>query len=84
LEPQAERMLHNIDALLAAQGATFANVVSAVVYLKHLTDAPLLAQILRERRFDGFPFTVVEAPLCRPELLCETEAIAVLPVTAEA
>lgn len=78
-EPQAERMLHNIHALLAAQGATFANLVSAVVYLKKLSDASLLDALFHTHGFEGFPYTVVEAPLCRPELLCETEAVAVLP-----
>ena len=84
LEPQAERTVHNLRALLGVQGATFANVVSAVAYLKHLNDAPVLERILRERGFEGFPLNLVEAPLCRPELLCEIEAVAVLPATANA
>ena len=33
-----------------------------------------------ERGFDNFPCAIVKAPLCRPELLCETEAVAVLPL----
>jgi enamine deaminase RidA (YjgF/YER057c/UK114 family) len=81
-EAQAGRMLHNIATLLAAQGATFENVVSAVTYLKHPSDAPALRRILGSRRFDGFPCALVEAPLCRPELLCETEAVAILPLAA--
>ncbi len=32
-----------------------------------------------EHGFEGFPCTLVEAPICRPDLLCETEALAVLP-----
>ena len=36
--------------------------------------------ICRQRGFDGFPLVVVDAPLCRPELLCEIEAEAVLPL----
>jgi enamine deaminase RidA (YjgF/YER057c/UK114 family) len=74
-------MLHNLASLLAEQGATFRDVVSAVTYLKHPGDAPVLHALCRERGFDGFPWTVVEAPLCRPALLCETEAIAALPLT---
>jgi hypothetical protein len=34
---------------------------------------------LRAAGFAGFPHAMVEAPICRPELLCETEALAVLP-----
>ena len=77
---QADRMLHNIASLLAAQGATFNDVVSAVTYLKRPGDAGALRAMFRQRGFDGFPCHVVEAPLCRPELLCETEAVAALPL----
>jgi enamine deaminase RidA (YjgF/YER057c/UK114 family) len=78
---QADRMLHNVASLLAKQGATFRDVVSGVTYLKHPGDAPVLHALCRQRGFDGFPCAVVEAPLCRPDLLCETEAVAALPLT---
>jgi enamine deaminase RidA (YjgF/YER057c/UK114 family) len=79
-EAQAERMLVNISSLLEAQGASFQDLVSAVAYLKNAEDAPLLRAILHEHGFEGFPCTLVEAPICRPELLCEIEAVAVLPL----
>jgi enamine deaminase RidA (YjgF/YER057c/UK114 family) len=82
MSAQAERMLHNIATLLAQQNAGFADLVSAVTYLKHLGDAPALRSVCKARGFQGFPWAVVEAPLCRPELLCETEAVALLPVAA--
>lgn len=78
-EAQAERMLVNVAALLEGQGATFADVVSAVTYLKHPADAGRLREKLREAGFEGFPNVLVAAQICRPELLCETEALAVLP-----
>ncbi|HVM95200.1 MAG TPA: RidA family protein [Candidatus Acidoferrales bacterium] len=78
-EAQAERMLGNIESLLAARGARFADVISAVTYLKNRGDAPALRAVCRKHGFDGFPCALVEAPLCRPELLCETEAVAMLP-----
>ena len=77
---QAQRMLLNISSLLEAQGASYRDVVCAVTYLKNARDAPLLRTIFREQGFEGFPCTLVEAPICRPELLCETEAVAVLPL----
>jgi enamine deaminase RidA (YjgF/YER057c/UK114 family) len=77
---QAERMLVNISALLEAHGASFQDVVSAVAYLKNAGDAPLLRAVFHEHGFEGFPCTLVEAPICRPDLLCETEAVAVLPL----
>jgi len=77
---QAERMLHNVEALLAKQGATFADLISGVTYLKHRSDAAVLRARFRERGLDGVPLPLVEAPLCRPELLCEMEAVAMLPL----
>jgi enamine deaminase RidA (YjgF/YER057c/UK114 family) len=79
-EAQVDRMLHNVAALLARQGADFRHLVSGVTYVKRWSDAPMLRAMLRKRGFDGFPLALVEAPLCRPELLCETEAVASLPL----
>jgi enamine deaminase RidA (YjgF/YER057c/UK114 family) len=79
---QVDRMLHNITTLLARQGATVEDLVSGVTYLKNPNDAPVLRSIFRDRGFDRFPCPLVEAPLCRPELLCEAEAVAMLPLPA--
>jgi enamine deaminase RidA (YjgF/YER057c/UK114 family) len=81
-EAQADRMLDNISSLLARQGAGFENLVSGVTYLRNPGDAPVLRSICRQRGFDGFPCALVEAPLCRPELLCEAEVVAMLPHAA--
>jgi enamine deaminase RidA (YjgF/YER057c/UK114 family) len=81
-EAQAERMLDNIESLLGSQGAGFASLVSGVAYLKRAEDAAALRAAFARRGFDGFPCAVVEAALCRPDLLCETEAVAMLPPTA--
>lgn len=78
-EAQAARMLLNVSALLEGQGAGFGDVVSAVTYLSRRGDAARLREKLREAGFDGFPNALVEAPICRPDLLCEVEALAVLP-----
>jgi enamine deaminase RidA (YjgF/YER057c/UK114 family) len=83
-EAQVDRMLENIETLLAQQGASFRNVVSGITYLKNPGDAPVLRSMCREHGFDNFPCALVEAPLCRPELLCETEAVAMLPLAAAA
>jgi enamine deaminase RidA (YjgF/YER057c/UK114 family) len=78
---QVDRMLHNIASLLAQQGASFENLVSGVMYLRNPSDAPVLRSICHERGFDGFPCALVEASLCWPELLCEAEAVAMLPLS---
>jgi enamine deaminase RidA (YjgF/YER057c/UK114 family) len=77
-EAQAARMLVNLAALLAGQGASFADVVSAVTYVKRPADAERLRELLRQAGFHGFPNALVSAQICRPELLCETEALAIL------
>jgi enamine deaminase RidA (YjgF/YER057c/UK114 family) len=79
-EAQVDRMLHNISSLLVRQGATFEDVISGVMYLRNASDAPVLRAMCHERGFDGFPCALVEARLCRPELLCEAEAVAMLPL----
>jgi enamine deaminase RidA (YjgF/YER057c/UK114 family) len=77
-DAQVDRMLVNIAALLEGQGATFGDIVSAISYLKHPADAGRLRQKFRDAGFEGFPNVLVTAPVCRPELLCETEVLAVL------
>ena len=76
-EAQADRMLRNVEALLAGQGATFSDIVSGVTYLKRRTDAERLRETFRRAGFVGFPNALVEADVCRPELLCETEVLAI-------
>jgi enamine deaminase RidA (YjgF/YER057c/UK114 family) len=77
-DAQADRMLVNIAALLHGQGATFRDVVHAITYLKHPADAERLRRKLLAAGFEGFPHVLVVAPVCRADLLCETEVIAVL------
>jgi len=54
-------------------------VVYAITYLKHPADAERLRAKLRQAGFEGFPHVLVVAPICRTDLLCETELMAVLP-----
>jgi enamine deaminase RidA (YjgF/YER057c/UK114 family) len=77
-ESQADRMLVNIAALLEGQGANFGDVVSAITYLKRPEDAARLREKIHEAGFEGFPNALVGAPICRSDLLCETEVLAVL------
>jgi enamine deaminase RidA (YjgF/YER057c/UK114 family) len=81
-EAQADRMLVNIAALLEGQGADFRDVLSAITYLKDPEDGERLLVKLRAAGFEGFPHALVAAPICRPDLLCETEVLAVLPQAA--
>ena len=78
-DAQAARMLVNIAALLDGQGAGFGDVVSATSYLKHPSDIERLRGAFRNAGFEGFPHAIVAAPICRADLLCETEVLALLP-----
>jgi enamine deaminase RidA (YjgF/YER057c/UK114 family) len=79
-EAQVERMILNISTLLANQNSSFRDVVSAITYLKNPADASCLRKILAQKEMHGFPNALVQAAICRSDLLCEMEAIAVLPL----
>ncbi len=82
LDAQVDRMLVNIAALLEGQGAGFGDIASGITYVKRPADAPRVRARLEDAGFAGFPNAIVAAPVCRPELLCEAEVLAVLPKTA--
>lgn len=77
-EAQVDRMLVNVAALLKAQGCGFDDVASAITYLKDPAHAGRLKEKFDEAGYTGFANTLVVAPVCRAELLCETEAIAIV------
>ncbi len=78
-DAQADRMLLNIRSLLEGEGAGFADIVSAITYVKRPEDAARLRAKLQTSGFQGFPNVLVSADICRSELLCEAEVLAVLP-----
>jgi 2-iminobutanoate/2-iminopropanoate deaminase len=80
---QARRTFHNITRLLAAEGATWKDVVRTTCYLRDI-DRDYAAfneertAFYREQGLDPLPAsTGVQAKLCRPELLVEIESIAI-------
>lgn len=77
-EAQADRMVMNISSLLAQQNASFQDIVSAVTYIKNPADASLISKVFEKRGVGTFPNATVQARICRPNLLCEMEAIAIL------
>ena len=80
VQGQLRRALDNIEALLEGSGATLADVVSMVTYLKHARSLAAFRSVWAERGLpDQVPNTVTVADVCRPEWLCEIEAIAVCP-----
>jgi enamine deaminase RidA (YjgF/YER057c/UK114 family) len=76
---QIERMLVNVRELLARQGASFEDITQIATFLKYADFYEPCLQILDAWGIRHIPNTFVETGVCRPELLCEMEAIAILP-----
>ena len=76
---QIERMLVNVEELLRAQGATWSDLTHAVTYLKSPEYLELYEEACAERGIDDVPHSIVSADICRPELVSEMEAVAVIP-----
>jgi 2-iminobutanoate/2-iminopropanoate deaminase len=84
-EGQADLCLANIEAILAEDGMTLANVVRLSVYVTAREHMQGYRQA-RDRRFPGAPPTttlIIVAGLVRPEFLIEIEAIAAAPARSE-
>ena len=82
---QTERMLENVDVLLAEAGADFSHVAMAIVYLRDAADYAAVRTLFAQRFPAGSGFGIdrclfVHAPVCRPTWLIEMECIAVVPV----
>ncbi len=76
---QIERMLLNVRELMKPHGATFANVAQVITYLKWREHLDIFLEMWEKWGLKGTPNTFVEAGVCRPDLLCELEAIAIIP-----
>ncbi|MCU1495115.1 MAG: Endoribonuclease [Acidimicrobiaceae bacterium] len=78
---QCEQVIDNIEAVLLHVGATLADVVKVIVYLRDVDDRPAV-NVVRQRRFgDARPTsTLVEiSALAHPDALIEIESIAWVP-----
>jgi len=80
LSGQLNRMLLNIHTLLTGQQASFEQLVLLTTYLANQADAACVLDTLHHRGLHDLPNALVRAAVCRPDLLCEMEAIAVLPL----
>ena len=82
-EGQIHRMLHNVENLLAGSGATMGDIVRATTYLKDGGDYELYQGIWRAKGLPrDIPHTICRADVCRPDWLCEIEAVAIFPPRA--
>jgi 2-iminobutanoate/2-iminopropanoate deaminase len=87
---QCRRTYQNITHLLAAEGASWKDVVRTTCYLRDIErDYAVFneerTEFFRQQELDPLPAsTGIQAILCRPDLLIEIEAIAIfIPVKGE-
>jgi 2-iminobutanoate/2-iminopropanoate deaminase len=84
---QTLRTYHNITALLAAEGATWKDIVRTSCYLRDIERDyaafnEIRTQFFAEQGLDPLPAsTGIQAILCRPDLLIEMEAMAIFDVS---
>lgn len=81
---QTRRTFQNISALLDAEGADWHDVVRTTCYLDDFRYYKAFCTVRNDfydsLQLDPYPAsTCVQARMCRPELLVEIEAIAVIP-----
>ncbi len=80
---QTLRTYQNITALLAAEGATWRDIVRTTCYLRDIERDyaafnEVRTQFFKEQGLDPLPAsTGIQAILCRPDLLVEMEAMAI-------
>jgi len=84
IKAQTRRTFENIAALLASEGADWHDIMRTTCYLadfRHYDDFNEMRNAFyEEQRLEPLPAsTCIEARICRPELLVEIEAIAVIP-----
>ena len=85
IRKQSRRTFENIEALLAAEGADWHDVVRTTCYLRDMSRDYQAFNEVRKAFYDeqGLPCypasTAIQATICREDLLVEVEAIAVIP-----
>lgn len=75
---QTDQVYKNLAAILAAHGATFADVVKMNTYLVNIADRPASGAVRGRYIGDPYPAStlVAVAALAQPEYLIEVEAVA--------
>jgi len=73
---QLDRAVDNVEALLRSGGASLADLMHLIVYLRDPSDFPRVEGRLAES-FPDLPTIVVQGAVCRPQWLVEVEGIAI-------
>ena len=72
---QAERLLENINALLADGDATMTDIKYFIIYLRDLADAQAIENYMQQA-YPNIPRIITHAKVCRPAWLVEMECVA--------
>ena len=77
---QTRQTLEAVEALLACAGGSLADVAQATAFLANPSDGRSFERIVAKTRLEGAPLVTTVADVCRPDLLFELDATAVLPL----
>jgi len=75
---QMNMTLDTVEALIAQEGATLADLCDMSLFLKRPEDVEAFGEVLAERGLEGIPGVPVIADVCRDELLFESDGAAVV------
>jgi enamine deaminase RidA (YjgF/YER057c/UK114 family) len=75
---QLRDTLASIDALLQPEGAGLSNLCQGTLFAKSTAVAATCRDVARDLGSPALPFVEVIADVCRPELLVEIEAVAIV------
>ncbi len=76
IRKQAERMIENVETLLAEADCTFDDMGQMLIYLRDIADYSVVKDIY-DKRFPNMPRVILLAPVCRSGWLIEMECMGV-------
>ncbi len=79
-ESQARHTLEAVEALIDSAGGSLADVAQATAFLANPSDGRSFERIVAKTRLEDAPLVTTVADVCRPDLLFELDATAVLPL----
>jgi enamine deaminase RidA (YjgF/YER057c/UK114 family) len=77
VEAQIALTMDVVEAILVAQGMSFADIARATAYYRHAADAPRFAGWLARHGLSHLPVVHAACDICRDDLLFELEVDAV-------
>ena len=77
IDAQIAFTMEAVEAILLAQGMSYADVTRAIVYLKHVKDAPAFNKYCQNCAKPALPVVIVYDDICRDNLLFEIEVDAI-------